>query len=384
MKLTAHDVLPQDGFGGALVGRVWGGDPPGPRVVAVRCEGLVDISHLAATMSDLLDLPTPAASVRACVGESVVSLDQALAEGTLLAPCDLAAIKAAGVTFAESLIERVIEERAKGDLAAAAGLRAELTTALGGDLAGLEPGSPQAARLKDALIARGLWSQYLEVGIGPDAEIITKAQVLSAVGCGAEIGVHPKSAWSNPEPEVVLACSSRGKVIGASLGNDVNLRDFEGRSALLLSKAKDNNASCAIGPFIRLFDDDFTLDDIRAARVRLTIEGPDGFSTAGENDLAKISRDPLDLVAATHCAEHQYPDGFMLFLGTLFTPTEDRAGPGQGFTHRVGDIVRISSPKLGMLANTVTTSDRAAPWTFGVRALMRSLAERGLLHDRKD
>jgi len=297
----------------------------------------------------------------------------------LLAPCDLAAIKAAGVTFADSLIERVIEERAKGDAAAANALRAELTGLLGGSLTGLKPGSPAAMALKAALIERGLWSQYLEVGIGPDAEIFTKAQPMSAVGCGAQIGLHPKSEWNNPEPEVVLACSSRGEAVGAALGNDVNLRDFEGRSALLLSKAKDNNASCAIGPFIRLFDASFGIDDVRRAKVRLEVRGADGFSDVGDSLLERISRDPLDLVAATCCAEHQYPDGFMLFLGAMYVPTKDRRGAGQGFTHETGDVVRISADKLGALANTVTTSDRAAPWTFGARALMRSLAERGLI-----
>ncbi len=383
MKLAAGDILPIDGFAGALVGRLWVEDPDGPRVVAVREAGLFDVSHLAPTMSDLIDLPRPAEAVRAHSGDFLMGLDQALDEGRLLAPCDLAAIKAAGVTFADSLIERVIEERARGDVAAAKALRAELAATLGGDLAGLKPGSQAAASLKAALIDRGLWSQYLEVGIGPDAEIFTKAQPMSAVGCGAQIGVHPKSAWNNPEPEVVLACSSRGEAVGATLGNDVNLRDFEGRSALLLSKAKDNNASCAIGPFIRLFEPGFTIDAVRAARVRLTVEGSDGFHTEGDNDLAKISRDPLDLVAATLSAEHQYPDGFMLFLGTLYTPTDDRAGPGLGFTHALGDVVRISSAELGALVNTVTTSDLAPPWTFGARALMTSLAERGLIQTKE-
>jgi fumarylacetoacetate (FAA) hydrolase family protein len=375
MRLRAADILPVDGCAGTLVGRIW---TDGPRVVAVRDDGLFDLSGLAPTMIDLVDLPDAAGAVRGHVGERLCGLDEALARGALLAPCDLAAIKAAGVTFADSLIERVIEERAKGDAAAANALRAELTGLLGGSLTGLKPGSPAAMTLKAALIERGLWSQYLEVGIGPDAEIFTKAQPMSAVGCGAQIGLHPKSEWNNPEPEVVLACSSRGEAVGAALGNDVNLRDFEGRSALLLSKAKDNNASCAIGPFIRLFDASFGIDDVRRMSVRLSVTGTDGFSVEGENALSRISRDPLDLVAATCGPEHQYPDGFMLFLGTMYVPTKDRRGAGQGFTHETGDVVRISADKLGALANTVTTSDRAAPWTFGARALMRSLAERGL------
>jgi fumarylacetoacetate (FAA) hydrolase family protein len=349
-------------------------------VVAAREAGLYDLSALAPTMSDLVDLPDPAAAVCAHAGERLTSLDEALAAGALLAPCDLAAIKAAGVTFADSLIERVIEERAKGDPAAAERLRTELTTVLGGSLAGLKPGSPAAMALKAALIERGLWSQYLEVGIGPDAEVFTKAQPMSAVGCGAQVGLHPKSEWNNPEPEIVLAASSRGHVVGAALGNDVNLRDFEGRSALLLSKAKDNNASCAIGPFIRLFDATFGIGDVRQARVSLAVDGPDQFHVEGESVMSQISRDPLDLVDATCGAEHQYPDGFMLFLGTMYVPTTDRRGPGQGFTHEIGDVVRIGSDKLGALVNEVTTAALAPPWTFGTRALMRSLAARGLIN----
>ena len=377
MKLSDQDILPVDGCLGALVGRVQLDD--GPHVVAIRDAGLFDLSRLAPTMSDLLDLDASAAAVRRHPGERLMSLDEALARQALLAPCDLAAVKAAGVTFADSLIERVIEERAKGDPAAAEQLRAELGDLLGGSLTGLKPGSPAAMALKAALIERGLWSQYREVGIGPDAEVFTKAQPMSAVGCGAQIGLHSKSEWNNPEPEIVLACSSRGEVVGAALGNDVNLRDFEGRSALLLSKAKDNNASCAIGPFIRLFDASFGLDDVRRAQVRLEVTGRDQFRVAGENAMDRISRDPLELVAATLGAEHQYPDGLMLFLGTMYVPTADRRGPGQGFTHEAGDVVRISSDKLGALVNVVTTSSDAPPWTFGARALMRSLAARGLL-----
>jgi fumarylacetoacetate (FAA) hydrolase family protein len=377
MGLIGKDILPVDGCAGTLVGRVWLSD--GPHVVAVREEGLYDLSSLAPTMSDLLELESPSAAVRGHAGEQLMSLGAALERQALLAPCDLAAIKAAGVTFADSLVERVIEERAKGDPGAAERLRGELGALLGGSLTGLKPGSPAAMQLKAALIERGLWSQYLEVGIGPDAEVFTKAQPMSAVGCGAQIGLHPKSEWNNPEPEIVLACSSRGEAVGAALGNDVNLRDFEGRSALLLSKAKDNNASCAIGPFVRLFDQTFGIDDVRRARVRLEVTGLDQFRAEGENAMDRISRDPLDLVAATCGPEHQYPDGFMLFLGTMYVPTVDRRGPGQGFTHEMGDVVRVASAKLGALVNTVTTSDAAPPWTFGARALMRSLAARGLL-----
>jgi fumarylacetoacetate (FAA) hydrolase family protein len=376
MSLT--EILPEDRYAGVLVGRLWVDGPlPGPRTVVLREDGLFDLSALAPTLSDLFDLPDPAARVAAHAGERLCSLEAAIDAGHLLAPCDLQAIKAAGVTFAASLVERVIEERAKGDPAAAAKVREELKGVFG-DIGSLRPGSPEATEAKLLLQREGLWSQYLEVGIGPDAEVFTKAQPMSAVGYGAQIGLHPKSVWNNPEPEIVLACSSRGEIVGASLGNDVNLRDFEGRSALLLSKAKDNNASCAIGPFVRLFDPSFSLDDVREAEVALTVEGADNFRLEGASSMAKISRDPLDLVAQTLNENHQYPDGLMLFLGTLFAPTQDRDTPGEGFTHKLGDRVLIRSAKLGGLLNRVTTADLAPPWTFGARALMGSLAARGL------
>lgn len=380
LELTASDILPADHASALLVGRVWIDEPhAGPRPVVLRDGDLVDLSELAPTTSDLFELSELATRIRGHRGTRLCSLAHALATQRLLAPCDLQAIKAAGVTFADSLIERVIEERARGDAAASQRLRQELAQAFGGSLRGLRPGSKEAADAKQLLMRDNLWSQYLEVGIGPDAEIFTKAQPLSAVGCGAQIGLHPKSEWNNPEPEVVLAVSSRGVIVGAALGNDVNLRDFEGRSALLLSKAKDNNASCAIGPFVRVFDASFTLDDVRRADVKLELTGTDGFHTGGTNSMAQISRDPTALVGATVGAEHQYPDGFMLFLGTMFVPTGDRGEPGKGFTHKLGDVVRISSPMLGTLVNIVTTSDRAPPWTFGIRALMASLVARGVL-----
>ena len=297
----------------------------------------------------------------------------------LLAPCDLQAIKASGVTFVSSMLERVIEEQARGDPAKAEAVRESIVAVIGDNLSAVEPGSPEAARLKDVLIAQHAWSQYLEVGIGPDAEIFTKAQPMSAIGTGGDIGLHPKSEWNNPEPEIVLVVNSRGRTVGATLGNDVNLRDFEGRSALLLGKAKDNNASCAIGPFIRLFDAHFGIDDVRRCELAMRVDGPDGFVLDGASSMSRISRDPLDLVAHAIGPNHQYPDGLVLFLGTMFAPTQDRRAPGEGFTHEVGDIVTVKTPLLGALVNRVDRSDRIAPWTFGAAALMRNLAARGLL-----
>jgi len=380
MELTVDDLLPADRDAGTLVGRVWIDAPhPGPRTCVLRDGALVDLSRLAPTLAQLFDLGAPAQEVHDHAGARLCSLEDALARGALLAPCDLQAVRAAGVTFATSLIERVIEERAHGDAGAAAALRAELAAVLGGSLAGISPGSPGAEEVGRVLIARGLWSQYLEVGIGADPEVFTKCQPMSAVGCGAAIGLHPRSRWNNTEPEIVLAVASRGHIVGATLGNDLTLRDFEGRSALLLPLAKDNNASCAIGPFVRLFDAGYDLDDVRNAEVQVRVEGTDGFVEQGTNSLSGISRDPADLVNTLFGDVHQYPDGLMLFLGTMFVPHRDRLETGSGFTHLPGDLVRIRSPSLGTLTNIVTTTDRAPPWTFGVRALMASLAARGLL-----
>jgi len=384
--LTAGSVLPEDAGRAALVARVHDPEGDGPCVAAVRGEHVVDLTAHAPTVSDLMERDDAAAVVRDADGGRAWLLDDLLRAvpgrrdmPRLLAPVDLQVIKAAGVTFARSLLERVIEERTGGDPAQAARVRARVGKVVGGRLDGVRPGSPEAARAKELLVAEGLWSQYLEVGIGPDPEVFTKAPVLSAVGTGADIGVLGSSVWNNPEPEAVLVVDSRGRVRGATLGNDVNLRDVEGRSALLLSRAKDNNASCAIGPFVRLLDDGFGLDAVRGLHIGLRIDGPDGYVLRGSSSLREISRDVLDLVAATRGPHHQYPDGFVLFTGTLFAPTEDRRTPGGGFTHEYGDVVRISSPPLGALVNTVVASEEAAPWTFGVGALMRSLARRGLL-----
>jgi fumarylacetoacetate (FAA) hydrolase family protein len=367
----AAAILPAEIADAVLVGRVL--LDAGPTPVIIRGGVVEDVSSSAPTVSDLMDLPEPA-EVR---GKLLFSVEQLPTE-RLLAPVDLQAVKAAGVTFAISAIERVIEERARGDFRVAAEIREKLEDRIGGGIRSVVPGSEAAERLKQALIEEGLWSQYLEVAIGPDAEIFTKTAPLASVGYGADIGVRSDSTWNNPEPEVVLVVSSRGEIRGATLGNDVNLRDFEGRSALLLSKAKDNNASCAIGPFVRLFDDKFTMDDMRSAVVELEIIGPDGFRLSGQSRMSEISRDPEELVRQA-MSEHHYPDGFVLFLGTLFAPTEDRDEPGRGFTHKIGDEVRISTPKLGTLTNTVSTSRDAPAWKFGTRALMRNLTERGLL-----
>jgi fumarylacetoacetate (FAA) hydrolase family protein len=381
--------LPDDAGSAALAGRVWRPDLDGPAVIALRGGEVFDLSAAFPTMRDLCESPDPAAAVREGAGQRIGSLDEILTntppEGRdrskpwLLAPIDLQAIKAAGVTFAVSMIERVIEERARGNPDAAASIRQVVNRLVGDDLAKLKPGSAEAASLKQVLIQQDAWSQYLEVGIGPDAEIFTKAQPMSAVGTGVDAGIHPSSSWNNPEPEVVLVVTSGGRTVGATLGNDVNLRDIEGRSALLLSKAKDNNGSCAIGPFIRFFDGAFGMDDIRSTTVTLTVEGEDGFVLNGSSSISRISRDPEDLVAQMVNAHHRFPDGAVLFLGTMFAPVEDRDAPGQGFTHKRGDIVTIAAPNLGRLVNRVEHSDRCEPWAFGAAALMRNLARRGLL-----
>ena len=391
--MTTVTILPADGCAGTLIGRVMlPGKNGGPSVVAIRKNGIFDLGRSAPTVSMLLNDPDPVARVRKTAGTHVSSLDELLLaspsmnsgvagaeKARFLAPCDLQAIKACGVTFVTSLLERVIEEHVRGDPGRAEAARADLSRMIGADLTTLKPGSEAALRLRAELISRNAWSQYLEVGLGPDAEVFTKAQPMSAVGVGDDVGIHPASTWNNPEPEIVLAVASDGRVVGATLGNDVNLRDVEGRSALLLGRAKDNNASTAIGPFIRLFDETFTLDDVRRADLTLTVQGRDDFTLEGKSSMACISRDPLDLVAHAMGPTHQYPDGMMLFLGTMFAPTADRGAPGRGFTHHDGDIVRISTPSLGSLVNRVTTSDKASPWTFGTGRLMANLAARGLL-----
>jgi len=373
---TPATMLADDWREGLFLGRIETAEGPTP----VLLEGgiLHDMSHVAPTAAQLVaDGAFDVSKGRALGDLEGLNLSS---DGTprLLSPVDLQCVKAAGVTFAVSAVERVIEERARGDASKAAEVRAMLEGRIGGGIRGLKPGSTEAMALKQALIDEGMWSQYLEVAIGPDAEIFTKSPVLSTVGWGAEIGVRSDSSWNNPEPEIAILADSHGTPVGASLGNDVNLRDFEGRSALLLGKAKDNNASCSLGPFVRLFDQSFTMDDVRAAQVDLLIEGEDGYVLKGHSSMREISRDPTDLVAQA-MSEHHYPDGYILFLGTLFAPTQDRDIPGSGFTHKVGDIVSISTPKLGKLVNRVTHSKDARPWTLGIAGLMQNLMQRGLL-----
>lgn len=383
MPQTANLTLPN----GLWLGRLWRAGI-GPSLITLRNGRVIDITSKAApTMRDALEQSDIAGFITQAQGEDLGALSDIAAasigadpaQDHLLAPNDLQAVKACGVTFARSMVERVIEERAAGNPARAAEIRARVADVIGNSLRDLIPGSPKAAEVKALLQAENLWSQYLEVGIGPDAEVFTKAQPMSAVGYGASVGLHPISRWNNPEPEVVLAVNAAGTIVGATLGNDVNLRDVEGRSALLLGKAKDNNAAASIGPFIRIFDDRFTLDTVRNLDLSLTVTGEDGFHLQGASSMRQISRDPADLVAQTRGRHHQYPDGFMLYCGTMFSPVQDRDGPGQGFTHHLGDIVTISTPELGSLRNTVRLSTEAPEWTFGTSALMRNLTSRNLL-----
>lgn len=384
-------MLPQDWRKATLIGRIQTAEGPTP--IMIKGGEVFDMSPIAPTVSQLLkawpETGVPEGGLPFGGFEDFEFSKSWVADGSpahrtgsqLISPIDLQCVKAAGVTFAVSAVERVIEERARGDYNKAQEIRNALAERVGTDIRSVKPGSEDSARLKDALISDGLWSQYLEVAIGPDAEVFTKSPILSTVGWGDEVGVRSDSSWNNPEPEVVMVVTPEGRTVGATLGNDVNLRDFEGRSALLLGKAKDNNASCALGPFIRMFDDSFTLDDVRSAVLDLKIDGPEGYELVGRSTMSEISRDPLDLVAQA-MSEHHYPDGFVLMLGTLFAPTQDRDTPGRGFTHKVGDVVKVSTPKLGMLENRVTTSKDAREWTFGIADLMQNLADRGLLKAR--
>ena len=394
MDISSSSVLPQDNELATLVGRAWlPGRSGGPTPIALREGSLYDLSRVTATSSSLLNAANPSRLVRDAiargwakpVADVAAAIDNSHADHRdaskpyILAPCDLQAVRACGVTFVSSMVERVIEEHAKGDSAKAESVRRSIGDEIGAGIRTVRPGSPQAMQLKDSLIKRNLWSPYLEVGIGPDAEVFNKAQPMSAVGVGAEIGIRSDSTWNNPEPEVVLVVNRAGATVGATLGNDVNLRDFEGRSALLLGKAKDNNASCAIGPFVRLFDESYSVDDMRRTHIEIRVTGSDGFRLEGISDLSAISRDPLDLVEQAINRTHQYPDGMMLFLGTQFAPIQDRDEAGKGFTHKRGDIVSISARELGTLINRVNHCDKITPWTFGVTDLMRNLARRGLI-----
>ena len=385
-----RECLPSDAGAALLIGRAWVPAEAGPCVIAVLGEDAVDLTPAYPTVSHLLNVAKPA-DVRAAISRapSLGPLDAIAAnsgEGHrdpsrpwLLAPCDLHVVMASGVTYVASLLERVIEERTRGNPALADGVRREIEAIIGADLRGVRPGSPEAARVKAVLTARGMWSPYLEVGIGPDAELFTKCPPMAPVGFGTRVGIHPASVWNNPEPELVLAINRAGAIVAVTLGNDVNLRDVEGRSALLLGRAKDNNASCAVGPFFRLLDESFSLEAVRHLSFGTVVEGPDGFRTAHTTRVSEISRDVADLAAQVIGRSHQYPDGLILFVGTMFAPVDDRGAPGSGFTHKVGDVVSISAPALGTLVNEVVTCDQAEPWTFGTGALMANLARRGLL-----
>jgi fumarylacetoacetate (FAA) hydrolase family protein len=385
LRLDAS-ALPKDWPAGSYAARLM--TPEGPIAVALLEGAAFDMTPVYGTVSAWLNLPDPLAAIRARGVPMPLDLKAALANSAhdardpvkpwLLAPVDLQAVKACGVTYVRSMLERVIEERCRGDASQAEAVRAEVRGIIGDDLSAVRPGSAEAMRLKSALVEKGWWSQYLEVGIGPDAEIFSKCQPMAAVGPGAKVGVHPVSQWSNPEPEAVLAVNARGAILGAMLGNDVNLRDVEGRSALLLGRAKDNNASCALGPLLRLFDAGFTLEDVRRAEITLTIDGTDGFRLRETGTVGAISRDPTEVVDQLIGPHHQYPDGAVLFLGTPFSPSKDRGAPGQGFTHKPGDVVRIASPQLGALVNEVDRTDACPPWAFGTGALFASLARRGL------
>jgi fumarylacetoacetate (FAA) hydrolase family protein len=386
---SARECLPGDGAA-LLVGRAWVPAEEGPSVIAVRGDDAVDLTRAYPTVSHLLNVAKPAdvravmqsAPVLGPIGDVVANSAEGHRDPTrpwLLAPCDLQVVMASGVTYVASLLERVIEERTHGNPALADGVRREIEAIIGADLRGIRPGSRQAARIKEVLTARGMWSPYLEVGIGPDAELFTKCPSLAPVGFGARVGIHQASVWNNPEPELVLAVNGAGAIVAVTLGNDVNLRDVEGRSALLLGRAKDNNASCAVGPFFRMLDERFPLDAVRRVSFETVVTGTDGFRVAHVTRVSEISRDVADLAGQAIGRTHQYPDGFILFVGTMFAPVDDRGAPGSGFTHKVGDTVSISAPELGTLVNEVVTCDQAEPWTFGTGALMANLARRGLL-----
>jgi len=385
--MTDPTRLPSDGI---FIGRARTSETNHPQVVTVRDGQVIDItSTTAPTVRDLCELKDPAGYVRAATGKAIGALADIAANSfeakrdakkpILLSPVDLQAVKASGVTFVVSLLERVIEEQARGSAEKADAIRADIAGLIGHDLSKLKPGSPEAMEIKAKLISRGAWSQYLEVGIGPDAEIFTKCQPMASVGFGADVGLHPVSTWNNPEPEIAMIADSSGRIVGATLGNDVNLRDVEGRSALLLGKAKDNNASAALGPLIRLFDETFSIADVKRATVRLSVEGEDGFSLEGASSMAEISRSPEELVKAAMGPHHQYPDGLALYLGTMFVPSKDRGEKGKGFTHKVGDIVTISSEKFGALTNRVRLSPDCPHWTYGASHLMRDLARADLI-----
>jgi len=497
--MSVENTLPKDWKEGTFVGRVWRADVNGPSVVKLDNEGyLVDITTSFPTVSALCEQENPAEAVKAVTGERIGKLSDILATTArhtkkddkpyLLSPIDLHAVKAAGVTFAESLVERVVEKMAGGDRDKALGIRigvlsdiatilkkdgalqtlavlrqrydalqgqadnGEALRTLGVEVAQLRsesinfketpPGSKPALQIRDLLIMKfaafkideavhkyanddpaaaelvraqltrrfkqvtdavnsgkeegfsdatlkeirdflsglgtGAGKSYIEVGLGPKAEIFTKAQPMSSVGHGADAGYLEESKWNNPEPEVVLVTNSRKEIVGAALGNDVNHRDIEGMSELLLGECKDQNASCAVGPFIRLIDKtSFKQEDIDTMKVEVHVKGTDGFELYSDSSMEKISRKPEELVNQMF-KQHQYPDGAVLFCGTMFSPVKDRDEPTKGFTHKVGDHVTIRSDKLGSLTNRMDYTQNVEPWIYGVGKLMQNLAERGV------
>jgi len=382
-----RECLPDECREGTWLGRAWlpasfaPSNIAGPHVITVRDGQVIELSDCFDSIADITRHPTPTAAVQNATGVSICSLNTLLENSlfyklpadirksqqpSLLAPNDIQAIKACGVTFVASLIERVIEEKALGNPSKAEEIRAVVHAAIGDNLKDIEPGSPQTEILKAKLIAQGIWSAYLEVGIGPDVEVFTKSQPMSAIPCGSQLGVLETSQWNNPEPEVAFLVSPQGSFLGAALANDVNLRDYEGRSSLLLGKAKDQNGSCPIGPMFRLFDDSYSLDDAANTEVNLSIVGEDGFCSTGENRMSEISRSVDSIIKQVCNGSHQYPDGIAIMLGTMFAPTEDRGEEGMGFTHKVGDRVEISSPKLGKLVNWVNYCHEIPEWSYGI------------------
>jgi len=385
-KLTAAQVLPSDGYAGTLVGRaLFPGVFPGPCVVAIREDGVHNISGTVPTMAQLLNAPNPLATLQRALRNCVYlgPLESLLENSTpsthdplkpyLLTPIDLQAVKAVGLTFVNGLLQRFADDN--GGAATVAKMEKAAGVALGKIL----PGSEEAARLRTALMEDGLWNDTLEVGFGPDVELFTKAQPLSAVGTGAEIAVLPTSKQTFAEPEVVLMLNADGKICGATLGCDMTARDVEARSLLLLGRAKDQNATCAVGPFIRLFDQTFSLPNVQGMNLTYAFEGADDAVFTDTGSMDQIGRGLITLARQVVNEHHGYPDGVALFTGCMFKAPSSRGASDTPFTHQVGDVVIIKASPLGTLINRVNTTDKVRPWSFGMSDLMANLANRQLL-----